>query len=618
MTAPTLKIPLRTSPATAWQQELKEWQDRGVVVELVEGLKSWNDVELKWKPMQAVRHWFSHAMVRCEETVERIDQPLLIATYGGTGCGKSTLINALVGAEVSKSGRERPTTKKPQLICHEETDLSKFVLPVENLEITRHSHELLRQIVLIDCPDPDSSETSMEGSNTARLKAILPHCDVLIFVTTQQKYRSAKVMEELLCWAAGCRFVFVQTHAEIDQDIRNDWRRLLEDYFIVPEIFLIDSVAAQRAVESVQSMPAEFARLLKTLSQPRGIDQRYALRLSNACEQMLQTVDLIEQELSGFEQPVAELQNQLAFQQQRLLNEMSSQLNNELTLSRGLWEQRLLSEVLSQWAMSPFSSMLRLYNSLGTLAASFGIMRARTTAHLAIIGAMQGLRWLGQQQQDQQAKDRIRQMQVTTLDEQLLQEVSIVIAGYAQSAGFSSITTHQETKVVSEHAVDLEQSFLVKATRMIDDIILNVAKEQTRFSVRVMYESLFLLYVGFVVARVGYNFFWESLWEHERIMKLDFYIPAGIFFILWTGGLIMSYLHRSQKLLFSRLQQTTGLLSEMQLPPSVFQNVRQQLQQAIAQHNDLRRLKSELLDVYGRYQVDNRELGHVKMDRPSV
>src|SRR5271155_1122808 len=46
--------------------------------------------------------------------------------------------------------------------------------------------------------------------------------------TTQQKYRSARVAEELAAAAPGARLVFVQTHADQDADIRNDWRQTLD------------------------------------------------------------------------------------------------------------------------------------------------------------------------------------------------------------------------------------------------------------------------------------------------------------------------------------------------------------------------------------------------------
>ena len=47
-----------------------------------------------------------------------MDAPLLMVVGGSTGAGKSTLVNSLVGAEVSTAGVLRPTTRAPVLACH--------------------------------------------------------------------------------------------------------------------------------------------------------------------------------------------------------------------------------------------------------------------------------------------------------------------------------------------------------------------------------------------------------------------------------------------------------------------------------------------------------------------
>ena len=50
--------------------------------------------------------------------LESLDAPLLAVVGGSTGAGKSTLVNSLVGAEVSRSGVLRPTTRSPVLVHH--------------------------------------------------------------------------------------------------------------------------------------------------------------------------------------------------------------------------------------------------------------------------------------------------------------------------------------------------------------------------------------------------------------------------------------------------------------------------------------------------------------------
>ena len=47
-----------------------------------------------------------------------LDAPLLAVIGGSTGAGKSTLVNSIVDAEVSRSGILRPTTTTPVLVHH--------------------------------------------------------------------------------------------------------------------------------------------------------------------------------------------------------------------------------------------------------------------------------------------------------------------------------------------------------------------------------------------------------------------------------------------------------------------------------------------------------------------
>src|SRR4051812_50124964 len=50
--------------------------------------------------------------------LRQMDAPLLMVVGGSTGAGKSTLVNSLVGVEVTTAGVLRPTTRAPVLACH--------------------------------------------------------------------------------------------------------------------------------------------------------------------------------------------------------------------------------------------------------------------------------------------------------------------------------------------------------------------------------------------------------------------------------------------------------------------------------------------------------------------
>ncbi|KWX00028.1 hypothetical protein TH66_13760 [Carbonactinospora thermoautotrophica] len=54
--------------------------------------------------------------------LRQLDAPLLTVVGGSTGAGKSTLVNSVVGAEVSRPGVLRPTTRAPVLVYHPEDE----------------------------------------------------------------------------------------------------------------------------------------------------------------------------------------------------------------------------------------------------------------------------------------------------------------------------------------------------------------------------------------------------------------------------------------------------------------------------------------------------------------
>ena len=247
--------------------ELDRLEMLAEVDELTTGAARWAGRESAWEPKQRAGALLKRVLGRVESLRVRLEAPLVIATFGGTGTGKSSLVNALLGDDVAVSGRQRPTTRQPVLIAHPETELELLGLPQDMCEVVRSDSDLLRDTVMIDCPDPDTTDTSVASSNLERLRKILPYCDVLIYTSTQQKYRSARVVDELAEAATGCRLVFVQTHADLDEDIREDWREHLSGKYEVPDVFFVDSLKALEEQRQGHRPTGDMGRLLDFLSR---------------------------------------------------------------------------------------------------------------------------------------------------------------------------------------------------------------------------------------------------------------------------------------------------------------------------------------------------------------
>ncbi len=142
--------------------------------------------------------------------------PLLVVVGGSTGAGKSTLVNTLVGAVVSRTGVLRPTTRSPVLV-HHPIDTGAFrsdrILPTMRRAVAADdpgagpparssaasagepvdvvtlvaTPEVGPGIGILDTPDIDS----VAAANRALSRQLLAAADLWLFVTTPARYADA-------------------------------------------------------------------------------------------------------------------------------------------------------------------------------------------------------------------------------------------------------------------------------------------------------------------------------------------------------------------------------------------------------------------------------------------
>lgn len=138
--------------------------------------------------------------------LRELDAPLLAVVGGSTGAGKSTLVNSLLGREVTRAGVLRPTTRSPVLV-HHPRDTQAFrgdrVLP----SLARLTGDvgpgpsspassgvrlvaadaLPPGLALVDAPDVDS----VVETNRLLAAQLLAAADLWLFVTTAARYADA-------------------------------------------------------------------------------------------------------------------------------------------------------------------------------------------------------------------------------------------------------------------------------------------------------------------------------------------------------------------------------------------------------------------------------------------
>ncbi len=156
--------------------------------------------------VEEARAFLDRAEARLRHGTERT----VVALVGSTGSGKSSLLNAVAGAEVARAGVTRPTTAV--------TQAATFGDPAEGLldllGITRRHHladadPALRGLVLLDLPDFDS----VSIAHRLEVDRLVTLVDLMVWVTDPQKYADESLHAGYL--------QPLSTHAEVMQVVLN-------------------------------------------------------------------------------------------------------------------------------------------------------------------------------------------------------------------------------------------------------------------------------------------------------------------------------------------------------------------------------------------------------------
>ncbi len=134
-------------------------------------------------------------------------RPLIVAFMGGTGVGKSSLLNRLAGKAIARAGVERPTSREVTLYHHHSVAIKHLPehLPLAQIKTAEHDNKSRKNVIWIDMPDFDSTEQS----NKHQVLEWLPHIDVLIYVVSPERYRDEKAWRLLLAEGGRHAWLFV-------------------------------------------------------------------------------------------------------------------------------------------------------------------------------------------------------------------------------------------------------------------------------------------------------------------------------------------------------------------------------------------------------------------------
>ena len=198
---------------------------------------------------------------------EQEARPLVVALFGGTGVGKSSLLNRLAGRPIARVGVERPTSTEVTVYLHEAVKLADLpeTLPLDRVVLQRHGDQTLRDLLWIDAPDIDSTVPT----NREAALAWLPHIDLLIYVVSPERYRDDVGWRVLLERGHRHGWMFAMNRWDEGDPLQRDdfLRQVRAAGFDVPLLFTTSCVEKVAPDEGV----AELRRALDEVVRAHGV-----------------------------------------------------------------------------------------------------------------------------------------------------------------------------------------------------------------------------------------------------------------------------------------------------------------------------------------------------------
>ena len=139
---------------------------------------------------------------------------IVVAIAGGTGSGKSSLLNALAGREIASTSAIRPHTNQPMAWAPANDETMRALL--RSMGITQIAdNDWMSSVALVDLPDIDS----IVDDHRATVEDLLPHVDAVIWVFDPVKYNDPTLHDDFLSPLSGYerQFLFVLNKADLLQ-----------------------------------------------------------------------------------------------------------------------------------------------------------------------------------------------------------------------------------------------------------------------------------------------------------------------------------------------------------------------------------------------------------------